>query len=188
MRFQITFFTAIFAFAIALSGCSSDNSTNSTNVNSANKTANLGGGGGAKDSNNPTATTKTPEAATSNNAPTLAPVVAAYYEALKKKDDAALRKIYSQDTFKSLQADMKEEKKTSLVEYITETEPVPDKPFEVRNEQIQGDEAVAEMRGGSYPNGIKVKFVKEKGEWKITNESPELQSVKQSANDAKTAK
>jgi hypothetical protein len=61
---------------------------------------------------------------------------------LKRKDDAALRKIYSQATLKSLEADMKDEKKTSLAAFITELEPVPDTPFTVRNEQIQGDEAV----------------------------------------------
>ncbi len=75
-----------------------------------------------------------------------------------------------------------------MVNYITETEPLPDKPFETRNEQIQGDSAVAEMRGGSYPNGIKIKFVRENGEWKMTNESPEFQSVKQSATNSNTAK
>ena len=185
MRFQIIFFTTVFLFAIVLSGCSSsETANNSANTNSANKTANVA----SDSSNNPLTTNKTPEATTTNHAPTLAPVVQAYYEALKKKDDAALRKVFSQDTLKSLQADMKAEKETSMVNYITETEPLPDKPFETRNEQIQGDSAVAEMRGGSYPNGIKIKFVRENGEWKMTNESPEFQSVKQSATNSNTAK
>ncbi len=138
--------------------------------------------------NSPLNTTKTPEAATTNNAPTLAPVVQKYYEALKKKDDAALRKIYSQATLKSLEEDMKDENKKSLAAFITELEPVPDQPFTVRNEQINGDTAVAEMRGGSYPNGIRIKFVKENGEWKMTNESPEVQSVKQSVSNSNAAK
>ena len=171
-----------FVFTIFLIGCTS--SETPTNTNSANKTANVA----LSNTNNPLATNKAPEAATTNNAPTLAPVVQKYYEALKKKDDAALRKIYSQATLKDLEADMKAEKKTSLVEFITELEPVPDKPFEVRNEEIQGDTAIAEMRGGSYPNGIKIKFVKENGEWKMTNESPEIQSVKQSAANSNAGK
>ena len=107
---------------------------------------------------------------------------------MKNKDDAALRKVFSQDTLKSLEADMKEENQKSLVKFITELEPVPDKPFEARNEKIEGDTAVAEMRGGSYPNGIDLKFIKENGEWKMTNESPEFQSVKQSAVNSNTGK
>jgi hypothetical protein len=75
----------------------------------------------------------------------------------------------------SLEKDAASEGKKSMVEFITELEPVPAQPFEVRNEQINGDVAVAEMRGGAYPNGIKIKFVKENGEWKMTNESPEFQ-------------
>jgi len=171
MRFFILLFLTVF-----LIGCSTSENPN-TAINTKPSAANSA----TSNTDNPLSTTKTPEAATTNNAPTLSPVVQAYYAALKTKNDAALKKIYSQETLKSLEADMKSEKKTSLVEFITELEPVPDRPFEVRNEQIQGDTAVAEMRGGSYPNGIKIKFVRENGEWKMTNESPEIQSVKQSA-------
>jgi hypothetical protein len=120
-------------------------------------------------------TTRTPDAPTTNNAPTLAPVVTAYYNALKSKDDAALRKIFSQATLKTMEADMKADEITSLYEFITATEQIPAQPFEVRNEQIQGDKAVAEIRGGSYPNGIRRIFVKENGEWKMTNDSPAFQ-------------
>jgi len=187
MRFQILFFTTIFVFAIVLSACSSSNTTNNS-ANSGNKIAGGGGGVASDNSTNPLATNKAPEATTTNNAPTLAPVVQKYYEALKKKDDAALRKIYSQATLKSLEADMREENKKSLAEFITELEPVPDKPFEARNEEIQGDTAIVEMRGGSYPNGIKIKFVKENGEWKMTTESPEVQSVKQSTTNSNAVK
>lgn len=188
MRFYILLF-----FTIFLIGCtSSETPLNIANTKSANTNAVTGGGGaGTADEGapgNPLNTTKMPEAATTNNAPTLAPVVQNYYAALQKKDDAALRKIYSRETLKSLEADMREEKKTSLVEFITELEPIPDTPFTVRNEQIQGDTAIAEMRGGSYPNGIKIKFVRENGEWKLTNESPEIQSVKQSTGNANSAK
>ena len=178
MRLFILIFVTIFLVGFS----SSENANTAVNTNTANVNAtNL-------NANNPLATTKTPEVSTTNNAPTLAPVVLAYYEALKKKDDAALKKIYSQATLKSLEADMKDEKQTSLAAFITELEPVPDKPFEVRNEQINGDTAIAEMRGGSYPNGIKIKFIKENGEWKMTNESPEVQSVKQSTSNSNSAK
>lgn len=178
MRFFILILATI--FIVGCGGSENANVAVNTNTSNANTTT--------TNANNPLATTKTPEVSTTNNAPTLAPVVLAYYEALKKKDDAALRKIYSQATLKSLEADMKDEKQTSLAAFITELEPVPDKPFEVRNEQIQGDTAIAEMRGGSYPNGIKIKFVKENGEWKMTNESPEIQSVKQSISNSNSSK
>ncbi len=179
MRFYILLF-----FTACIIGCGGSETL--TNTASTGKPANTNAPIAGAD--NPLKTTKTPEAATTNNAPTLAPVVQSYYEALKKKDDAALRKIYSQATLKTLEDDMKSENKKSLVEFIIELEPAPDTPFTVRNEQIQGDTGVAEMRGGSYPNGIKIKFVKENGEWKMTNESPEIQSVKQSTANSNSAK
>ena len=178
MRFFILLFLTVF-----LIGCSASENSN-TAINTKSSAANSV----TSNADNPLNTTKAPESATTNNAPTLAPVVQAYYAALKTKNDAALKKIYSQETLKSLEADMKADKITSLSAFITEIEPVPDRPFEVRNEQIQGDTAIAEMRGGSYPNGIKIKFVRENGEWKMTNESPEIQSVKQSASNSNSAK
>jgi len=178
MRFFILLFLTVFLISCGTS--ENSNTAANTKPSAANSvTSNI---------LNPLDTTKAPEAATTNNAPTLAPVVQAYYAALKMKNDVALKKIYSQETLKSLEADMKSEKKTSLSAFITELEPVPERPFEVRNEQIQGDTAIAEMRGGSYPNGIKIKFVRENGEWKMTNESPEIQSVKQSASNSNSAK
>ena len=178
MRFYILLFLTIFLISCG----TSENSNTAVNTNSA------GANAAIANANNPLSTTKTPEAATANDAPTLAPVVQNYYAALQKKDDAALRKIYSRETLKSLEADMREENKKSLAEFITELEAVPDTPFTVRNEQIQGDTAIAEMRGGSYPNGIKIKFVRENGEWKLTNESPEIQSVKQSTVNSNSAR
>lgn len=179
MRIYILLFLTFF-----LIGCGGSENTNTVvNTKPANTNAAT-----AANANNPLATTKTPEISTTNNAPTLAPVVQRYYEALKGKDEAALRKIYSLATLKSLEADMKSENKKSLVEFITELEPVPEKPLETRNEQIQGDTAIAEIRGGSYPNGIEIKFIKEGGEWKMTNESPVLNSVKQSAANTNAAR
>lgn len=163
------------AFTLFLTACGGDkpapNATTNTNtVTPTNSNSNT-----APSSNSPIATTTATPATITNSADTIKPVVLAYYEALKTKNDAALKKVYSQATLASLEKDAKEEGKKSLIEFITELEPVPDQPFEVRNEQINGDVAIAEMRGGSYPNGIKIKFVKENGEWKMTNESPEFQ-------------
>ncbi len=177
MRLFILLFSVFFFIGCGGSGSGNANSAANASVSNANVAANGGG-------NNPLAVQKTPEAATVNNAPTVAPVVAAYYAALQKKDDAALRKVFSQDTLKSYQADMKEEKETSLAKFITDLEPVPDKPFEARNETVEGNAIIAEMRGGSYPNGIKIKFIKENGEWKMTNESPDYKSSDKPAANA----
>lgn len=176
MRFFI-FFT-ILTFTL-LSGCGSNTSVNTSNSNSNSANA---AKTNAANASNPLATNRAPEEATVNKAETIAPVVAAFCDAVRKKDDAALRKIYSQSALKSLEADMREEKQTSLAEYLS-SEPVGDK-CEVRNEKIEGERAIAEVRTETYPNGVKMYFVKEAGAWKMLNESPEIESVKQSANSA----
>jgi len=158
-------------------GCGGTANTANTAANTsnvANTTAN---------SNNPLETTKKPVAATTNNAPTIAPVVQAYYEALKIKDDAALRNVLSKQLLNDRESDMKAAKKTKMAEFIAETEIVPDKPVEVRNETISGDKAVAEVKGGTYVNWTKLAFVKEGGVWKFSNESPETEGMKPSGSN-----
>lgn len=184
MRYQFLLFTAILSFSIIFAGCGSPPAANNTLNTSATNTNTAV----VTNSNSAVPTTKKPEAETTNNAPTLAPVIAAYYEALKKKDEAALRKVVSAETLKTWEADMKEEKKTSLIAFLTELEPAPEKPFEVRNEKIQGDEGTAELKGGSYAVWTPFKFVRENGAWKITNQSPDFDAVKKSATDANTGK
>jgi intracellular sulfur oxidation DsrE/DsrF family protein len=117
------------------------------------------------------ATTPTP-AVTTNEAPTLTPVFRAYCEAMEKKDEAAIRRVYSSDTIKFFEKEAKEDEMT-MMEYLS-IEQVSTKLCEVRNEEITGDIAVAEIRTTSMPNGIRVTFVKEGGEWKLTNRSPDL--------------
>ena len=173
MRFQILFYIFILSFLFILPGCGSGQpATNNTAENKANSNKT------AANSNSPPATNKAPEASTTNNAPTIAPVVMSYYDALKKKDDAALRKVYAAESLKAAEADMKSEKKTSLSAFISELEPAPEKPFEVRNEKIEGDTAIAEIKGGAYANWTPYKFVKENGEWKWTGSSPDFDSIK----------
>lgn len=177
MRFFI-----LISLTILFIGCGGNSET--VNTNATTNTAVKNTANAPVNSNNPLETTKiTNDTATTNSASTVAPVMTAYYEALKNKDDAALRKVLSQTALKSYEKDMKEEGETSLSKFITDLEPVSDKPFEVRNETANGDEIIAEVRGGSYPNGIKMKFVKENGEWKKTNESPEIKMS--NANTAK---
>ncbi|HEY0458373.1 MAG TPA: hypothetical protein VGC97_04425 [Pyrinomonadaceae bacterium] len=183
MRFQILIFCTILTFIFLLSGCPSNSPTNSasnanqTIVNNPNKPTNSGS----------LETSKTPTETTVNAAPTLKPVFTAYCDAMTKKDEAALRKVFSQGTLKSLEADMKADNQKSLVKYL-EVERVSNKLCEVRNEKIEGDTGVAEVKTEGMPNGAKLKFVRENGEWKLTTEIPDFKAVKDSVQSANTAK
>ena len=130
----------------------------------------------ATNANTPAANTPAKDEKT-NAAPTLTPVFKAYCDAMVKKDEAALRKVYSSETLKYFEEEMKADKIKSLLKYL-EDDAVSGNICEVRNEVITGDKAVAEIRADSYPNGIKIEFVKENGEWKLTNKSPTLEAVK----------
>lgn len=182
MKYKTTFIVVI--LTIFIYGCGSEVPTDTANANSANKTANTV----AANTNDPLETSKTPEVSTTNNAPTLTPVVKAYCQAIVKKDENGLRKVFSKETLKSYESDMKAEGKNSLIDFFAGTESPNNKLCEVRNEQIEGDTAIAEVRTDNTPNGVKYKFVKENGEWKLTNESPDFNSVKQSATNSNTAK
>ena len=81
---------------------------------------------------------------------------------------------------------MKAEKIKTLIKFL-EDDAVTGKICEVRNEVITGDKAIAEIRADAYPNGIKIEFVKEDGEWKMTNKSPALDAVKPNAANAAPA-
>lgn len=116
-----------------------------------------------------------------NAAPTLTPVFKAYCEAWAKKDEAALRKVYSSETLKYFEDDMKDQKIKSLMKYL-EDDAITGNICEARNEVINGDKGLAEIRADKFPNGIKVEFVKENGEWKMTNKSPEVQPKSASAD------
>jgi ketosteroid isomerase-like protein len=115
--------------------------------------------------------TKPAETATTNNAPTLGPVINAYYDALKRKDAAAVRKVMAEDFLKATEAEMKSEKKTDIVAFLTEFDKLPEGQMEVRNEQISGNRGTAIVKGGAYigPGSVMV-FKNEGGTWKVSNE------------------
>lgn len=165
--------TFIIGIALAAWGCGgSTTPTGGSNTGVSNANANLDGNVSAAQGNSGLPTTKKPEAATINNAPTLAPVVQTYYAALKKKDDALLKSVMSQEFIKSVDADMKAEKKTGMAAFMAEYEP--EGAVEVRNEKIEGNEGVAELKGGAYINWTPLSFVNEGGKWKFTGGSPVL--------------
>lgn len=166
---KIALFIIISAVLLALAGCmgSAPTPNDNPNVNVARKTNSNAPG-------NAFETKKQAEEDKSNDAQAIAPVVSAYYEALKKKDEAGLRKVYSQAAIKELEAGMKSDGKKSLTDYIESTEPAGEKPFEVRNEKLVGDTAIAEIKGGSYAIWVKWKFVKENGEWKLAAPSENI--------------
>ena len=100
---------------------------------------------------------------------------------MEKKDEAALRKVFSTETLQYFAGEMKEDNVKTLVDLLSD-EQVSSDLCEVRNEQINGDTGVAEVRTKGYPNGLKLVFVKENGEWKLTTKSPNIDAVKRSAN------
>ena len=87
---------------------------------------------------------------------------------------------------KQFEAEMKEEKSKNLIEHLEFTDRVSGTPCEVTNEKIEGDSAVARIRSDKYPNGINVVFVKENGEWKLTNKAPG--SITQTAVNSNSGK
>lgn len=163
MRFRILVLSA-FAFLLLLSGCGSgtDNTGNAANTNA----------------NTNAVAAKSPAAdPAANDAPTLTPLFKAYCEARMKKDEAALRKMYTQDTLRSFEEQMESDGIKTLVEFLQDEKVTPAR-CEVKNERITGDTAVAKIYLESYPNGFDVYFEKENGEWKMTNKSPTFEAGK----------
>jgi hypothetical protein len=154
--------TALFA---ACGGSTETPNTNTASNANANRPAN------ANKVDPIAAQTATPES-TTNNAPTLSPVYKAYCSAWEKKDEKALRRIYSSDTIRDFERQMKADNVKTLGEFLAEDN-ASTSLCEARNERITGDTATAEVRTKGYPNGITVVFVKENGEWKLTNRRPE---------------
>ena len=126
-------------------------------------------------------TTPTPSQVT-NDAPNLTAVYKSFCEAMLKKDEAAIRKTYSADTLKNFAEQMKDNNVKSLLKFFEGD--MPTGTCSVKDEVITGDRAVGKIVNGSIPNGFTVVFVKENGEWKMTNQSPTFDAAK--TNSANT--
>jgi hypothetical protein len=161
--------------SFALAGCGGAVETGTNNTTSVNKNVpvNLSNTNAVNNNDSgPLAVQTATPAPTTNNAPTLTPVYKAYCAAMEKKDEAALRRIYSTDTIRDFEKKMKAMGIKSLIEYL-EDDKASTGLCEVRNEKIEGDTATAEVKTTGYPNGLVAVFVKENGEWKLTNRRPE---------------
>jgi len=121
----------------------------------------------------------TPTPVATVEAVTLKPLIAEFCKARQNKDEAALRKLYSAATLKNLIAETRAEGKRSITEYL-EIEPVGDN-CSVVNERIVGKTGEATVITESYPKGVRWTFVKEGGDWKLTDQSSDFDKVKQDA-------
>jgi hypothetical protein len=173
MRSRILAASAI-ACSFLLSGCGSG-PANTGNTANTNAVTNVNGA------------SPSPSDQASNDAPTLTPLFKAYCEARMKNDEAALRKVYTKDTLRSFEEQMKSDNIKTLVEFLQDEKVSADK-CEVKNERITGDTAVAKIYLDSYPNGFDVYFEKENGEWKMTNKSPTFEAGKLANANQNTAK
>ena len=184
MNLRIAIIISIFFLIIGAVACGGGPEAN---TNASNANTNKANASNLPQNSAVAVTTPTP-AQTANNAPTVASVAKAYCTAMEKRDEAAIRKIYSSDSIKDFEEQMKEEGSKSLIDHLRSTDKVSSALCEVRNEVVTGDTIVAELKTESMPNGAQVVFVKEGGEWKLTNRSPELNSVKETAPANKSAK
>jgi hypothetical protein len=171
MNLRDLLFITLFATSLITAGCGDSgtpangpNNTTATNLNTGNAAR-------SNASNAVAVTTPTPDQIT-NNAPTLTPVYKAYCAAVVKKDEAAIRRYYTADTLKSFDEQMKDENIKTLSEFLKDDQ-ITNELCEVSNERIKGDKAVGKVRTPAYPNGYEVLFIKENGEWKMSNISPE---------------
>lgn len=158
----------------AISLITSCGGTSPTNEN-ANKSTNI---------NSNSNTTAKKEEPTTNNAPTLGPVVQQYNEALRTKNDQMLRDTLTADFAKSLEKDMKDAKRKDFAAFVAESDYRPGQVLEVRNEKIEGNKGVAEIRGGAYKNWTPFSFALENGKWRFTGGSPDIENMPPSNTNA----
>jgi hypothetical protein len=182
MRFQNFLFVTILIFSIALVGCEKTEAPKNANIA---KTPNANVA--ITNADNPLATTKTPEAATANNAPEIAPMVQKFYEALNKKDEAGVRKYLTPATIKYWENEGKSEKKTWFAALYEAETPTGEKR-EIRNEKIEGETALAQMKGGSLVAWTPMKFVRQNGEWKFASPEDSLSLQDMPQTDANSNK
>ncbi len=169
LSLSLIFCTA--TFFVACGGGTSNNAPTPNKANPASSTS--------PTSTGPLAVTTPTPSQIQNDAPTVAAVYKAFCAAVQKKDEAAVRKIYSADTIRELEKQMKDAGEKSLLKFLEDD--IPSGQCSVKNEVVNGDSAIGELVSDLYPNGIKIIFVKENGEWKMTTKSPTVDALKSTA-------
>lgn len=164
----------IFCTAALFAACGGGTSNNAPTPNKTNPASST-----SPTSTGPLAVTTPTPSQVQNAAPTVTAVYLAFCAAVQKKDEAAVRKIFSTDTIRELEKQMKDKGEKSLLKFIEDD--VPSGQCSVKNEVIKGDTAEAYIVSDLYPNGINMIFVKENGEWKLTTRSPTVEALKSTA-------
>jgi hypothetical protein len=173
-KYLFLFLAFVMSMAAACGGTESGNSTGNANSNS-----------NANAAHPPMGTARN-DGPTLNDAPTFRPVVQQYWKALETKNDAMLRDTLTAEFQKSLEEDMKAENRKDFAGFVAELDYRPGQGLEVRNEKIEGNKGVAEIRGGAYKNWTPFSFALENGKWRFTGGSPEIDNMPPSnANSAK---
>ena len=162
-RTNYSILVVLFTVAIAAACGGSSTPVNEPGVNT---TANTP----ATNSINPLAVATPTPAKVQNDAPTLGPVFKSFCSAVEKKDDATLRKVYSSESLRDAQKIMDEDGISSLGEYFSQ-DGTSSELCDVKNEVINGDIGTAQVTTKSM-KAVGVVFVKEDGQWKVTNRVP----------------
>ncbi|MEZ5344255.1 MAG: hypothetical protein R2681_01755 [Pyrinomonadaceae bacterium] len=181
MRSQNLLFIFIFTITLFLLGCPGEEPSTPSNNGDVSESNLNSTQNNASNTNNPLKTEAEPPRTEEKVAETLKPVVDSYCAALKKGDDTALKSVYSQATWSALTADAKSEGK-SVSKYLKDSEPIGNQ-CKVINERIAGNVAEAIVITQTYPAGVPLKFVKENGNWKMTNQSSDFEAVRKNSKN-----
>jgi hypothetical protein len=151
---------ALCALALA-TACSTGPATNSNGAVTANN---------ANSSNTrPATTASTPQATASGALSSPTKAFMAFYEASKSGNVEAVKATLSKGSLDFLTAEAKKENKTleaALTDSLKNAD-VPKSTPEVRNEKIEGDNAIIEVKDEKTNSWDSFRFVRENGEWKI---------------------
>lgn len=109
-----------------------------------------------------------------NNAPNFDPLLKAFCSSLAGRDERSLRRLFSKGALARLMPTVGYRGDGSISSHFRFDNP---QGCYARNESIDADRATAQMHSATYPNGIVVGFVRERGTWKFTNDSFELQQL-----------
>ena len=181
MSFRNLVRVAIVSAILVTGGCSSPESSNDKNAKPSPEVSSRPGKNNSKTESKPPVEVKTPAPRKEvNKAETLKPLVKAYCAAINSGDDKALKDVFSRASWKSLTADARKEGKPSVAKYLGDSEPI-GATCEVINERIAGNLAEAIVTTETYPKGVPLKFIRENGSWRMTNQSSDFDAVRKAS-------